>query len=43
MMKTIKIANKNIGENEPCFIIAEAGSNHDGDLYSSQKINRNCS
>ena len=37
-MKTIKIANKNIGENEPCFIIAEAGSNHDGDLDQAKKL-----
>ena len=24
----IKIENKKIGDNEPCFVIAEIGSNH---------------
>jgi len=29
-MKDIKIENKLIGKNQPCFIIAEAGVNHNG-------------
>jgi len=28
----IKIGNKLIGEEEPCFIIAEAGVNHNGSV-----------
>ena len=28
----IKIKNKDIGDNFPCFIIAEIGSNHNNDL-----------
>lgn len=31
MEKKIKIGNHLIGENEPCYIIAEAGVNHNGD------------
>lgn len=37
-MKRIKIANKNIGENEPCFIIAEAGVNHNGSFKLAKKM-----
>jgi len=32
MNKIIKIEKRQIGENYPCFIIAEAGSNHNGSL-----------
>lgn len=31
-MKTIEIAGRKIGPGHPCFIIAEAGVNHNGDL-----------
>ena len=34
----IKIKNKKIGDNEPCFIIAEAGSNHNGSLEQAFKL-----
>ena len=34
----IKIGNKTIGPNRPTFIIAEAGSNHDGDLTQAFKL-----
>ena len=37
-MKKIKIGNKLIGEREPCFIIAEAGSNHNGSLEQAKKL-----
>jgi len=37
-MKKIKIGNKWIGSGEPCFIIAEAGSNHDGKLEQAKKL-----
>jgi len=37
-MKSIKIENKLIGENKPCFIIAEAGVNHNGDLDLAKKL-----
>lgn len=38
MIKKIKIANKFIGENQPVFIIAEAGVNHNGDLKTALKL-----
>ncbi len=34
----IKIQNKLIGNNNPCFIIAEAGVNHDGDIEKAKKL-----
>jgi len=34
----ISIGNKKIGEGEPCFIIAEAGVNHNGDLERAKKL-----
>lgn len=37
-MEKIKIINKQIGEGEPVFIIAEAGSNHDGSLEQAKKL-----
>ena len=37
-MISVKIADKLIGEEEPCFIIAEAGINHNGDITLSKKL-----
>jgi len=37
-MKEIKIANKKIGKNHPCFIIAEVGINHNGKLSLAKKL-----
>ena len=37
-MRKIKIANRLIGEGEPCFIIAEAGVNHNGDVNLAKKL-----
>ncbi len=37
-MKSIKIADKFIGENQPCFIIAEAGSNHNKKLTQAFEL-----
>ena len=37
-MKNIKIKNKVIGEQEPCFVIAEAGVNHNGNLELAKKL-----
>ena len=35
----MKIANKLIGEEEPCFIVAaEAGVNHNGDINMAKKL-----
>ncbi len=37
-MKTVNIANRLVGEGEPCFIIAEAGVNHNGDVNLAKKL-----
>jgi len=37
-MKKLKIADKVIGEGEPCFIIAEAGVNHNGNVELAEKL-----
>jgi len=34
----LQIANRMIGEGEPCFVIAEAGSNHDGKLERAKQL-----
>lgn len=38
MIKKVKIGNRLIGGNEPCFIIAEIGSNHDCKLKQAKKL-----
>jgi N-acetylneuraminate synthase len=38
MLKKIKIGNRWIGEDEPCFIVAEIGINHNGDLGIAKKL-----
>ena len=37
-MKKIKIGYKLIGEKEPCFIIAEAGVNHNDNIELAKKL-----
>jgi len=34
----IKIGNKQVGKNKPCFIIAEAGVNHNGEFNLAKKL-----
>ena len=34
----MKIGQKEIGNNNPCFIIAEAGSNHNRDFENAKKL-----
>lgn len=38
MLKRIKIGRRWVGEGEACFIIAEAGSNHNGNLEQAKKL-----
>ena len=38
MSKTVKIGNKIIGSNNPCFIVAEIGINHNGSLENAKKL-----
>ena len=37
-MRKIRVGGKLIGEEEPCYIIAEAGSNHNGSLEQAKKL-----
>jgi N-acetylneuraminate synthase/N,N'-diacetyllegionaminate synthase len=37
-MEKIRIGDKIVGHDEPCFIIAEAGSNHNGKLEQAKKL-----
>lgn len=37
-MKRVKIGNRWVGEGEPCFIIAEAGSNHSGKIEQALQL-----
>lgn len=38
MMEKIKIGNKWVGKDEACFVIAEAGSNHNGKLKQAKEL-----
>ncbi|MFC1917390.1 pseudaminic acid synthase [Chloroflexota bacterium] len=38
MTQKVKVADKMIGEGEPCFIVAEVGSNHDGKLEQAKRL-----
>lgn len=38
MARGVSIGNHRIGDGEPCFIIAEAGSNHDGNLEQARRL-----
>src|SRR5215469_5488191 len=37
-MKSVQIGNRTIDDNHPCFIIAEAGVNHNGDLETAKQL-----
>ena len=37
-MTGIEIGNKTIGDNSPCFTIAEAGANHEGDVTKAFQL-----
>lgn len=37
-MKHIKISNKSVGAGKPCFIIAEAGVNHNGKFHLAKRM-----
>ena len=37
-MSKIRIGNRQVGEGEPCFVIAEAGVNHNGDIDLAKKL-----
>ena len=37
-MRKLEIANRQVGQGEPCFIVAEAGINHDGKLEQAKEL-----
>jgi N-acetylneuraminate synthase len=37
-MKNVRIGNREVGEGQPCFIIAEIGINHNGDINIAKKL-----
>jgi N-acetylneuraminate synthase len=37
-MNTIKIGTKSIGDGQPCFVIAEIGINHNGDIDLAKRL-----
>ena len=37
-MATVKIGNTFVGDGYPCFIIAEIGINHNGDIELAKKL-----
>ena len=38
MVTTIDIAGRKVGNGQPCFVIAEAGVNHNGDIELAKKL-----
>jgi len=38
MTKAVKIGNRSIGADRPCFIVAEIGINHNGDVELAKKL-----
>jgi len=38
MVASFQIGKRNVGEGHPCFVIAEAGVNHNGDLSMAKKL-----
>lgn len=38
MSNTVKIGNRWVGDGEPCFVVAEIGINHNGDLHIARKL-----
>ena len=37
-MPVIKIGNRLVGDGQPCYIIAEIGINHNGDINIAKKL-----
>ena len=37
-MSEIKIGNRLVGDGHPCYIIAEVGINHNGDINTAKKL-----
>ena len=38
MLKNVKVGDSSVGHDQPCFVIAEIGLNHNGDLKIAKKL-----
>ena len=38
MVKNVKIGNRLLGDGKPCFVVAEIGINHNGDVDLAKKL-----
>jgi N-acetylneuraminate synthase len=38
MAKTVQIGGKSVGEGQPCYVVAEIGINHNGDLELAKRL-----
>ncbi len=38
MTNPVKIGNHLVGDGQPCFVVAEIGINHNGDMYNAKKL-----
>ena len=39
-MRTVKIGNKLVGPGQPCYVIAEIGINHNGDVDLAKRLKK---
>ena len=37
-MSTVRLGNKLVGDDQPCFVIAEIGINHNGDMGLAKRL-----
>ena len=37
-MSTVKIGGRLVGDDQPCFIVAEIGINHNGDIDLAKRL-----
>src|SRR6266571_7316565 len=37
-MRTVKIGNKHVGPGQPCYVVAEIGINHNGDIDLAKRL-----
>jgi sialic acid synthase SpsE len=40
MARTLRIGRRLVGDGQPCFVIAEGGVNHNGDLQLAEELVR---
>ena len=40
MSKSVRIGNTQVGDGEPCFIVAEIGINHNGPIFGDSEVSQ---